>query len=332
MPLKNLDLKLKDLKWGKAQEKLALTNRGEYMTLNADNFAEERKIMSNRHNEEYYHPIKKENYNYMTGVKNSFLPYVKVFKKIEQDKVILVNQEKWVVEWAKKKTFQPVRDVEWVITPTFQKIFYAVIKEKGENLTKMALNNSGELELLLTNAKNRISQNFIWFIEQEIAQVICQTANYNKKALFLKKETEWKQLEKIVDEMALWPTQMLYFSKNWNKEGENNCLREKNQLLLIIDSLLYQNIKNTNYNHPRFTFPQPLLGKLENEFPTIIHFPLKNNFQYIIIDKNALIVWSKTSQTEIKYDENNPLTYLVDYMIGGVEQLSSFNAVAGVKQ
>lgn len=319
MPLKNLDLKLKDLNWGKSQEKTMKMMRENYINL-AENSVMKEKIMPysmmnesiRSYDEKYYRP-KQENYNYMFRAKNTFLPHVKIFKEIKQEEVILIDQKKWVIEWTKKKIFQPIRNVEWVIGPTFHKIFYTEIKEKGENLTKMSLNNSSELQLLLTNAKSQISQNFTWFINQEIAQTLCQTANYNKKALLVKKAADWKQLEKIVNEIALWPTQLLYLSKNWNV---NSSLCESSELLLIIDLLLYQHIKNTNYKNPLYERPQPLLEKLETEFPTIIHFPLKNSFQFIILDENALIVWYKTSQTEIKYDENKPLTYLVDYMMG----------------
>jgi hypothetical protein len=63
----------------------------------------------------------------------------------------------------------------------------------------------------------------------------------------------------------------------------------------------------------------------------IIH-PLKNNFQFIVIDQRALVGWQDFQKLEIKYDETNTTTYFSRKMEGGFKQLTYYNSVAFVSE
>jgi hypothetical protein len=128
---------------------------------------------------------------------------------------------------------------------------------------------------------------------------------------------------------------MRYESTDWNKDGAKT-FSEEQENLLIIDSSLLQNIeiveqREQNQDKEKRKIPLPL-HRVWNQFASVITFPLKNNFQFIIIDKRALVGWKDFQKLEIKYDEANSVTYFVKKMEGGFKKLTHYNAAAFINE
>ncbi|KLL02112.1 MAG: hypothetical protein MRERC_4c065 [Mycoplasmataceae bacterium RC_NB112A] len=65
-----------------------------------------------------------------------------------------------------------------------------------------------------------------------------------------------------------------------------------------------------------------------DEFASVVVFPLRNKFKFVIIDQRTLVGWKDFQKLEIKYDEANSLTYFVRKMEGVFKQLTYHNAIA----
>jgi len=149
-----------------------------------------------------------------------------------------------------------------------------------------------------------------------------------------KKSSEFQNIPQVIQWIIDTNTKLCYESSDWNKDREK-IFSQENGNLLIMDSSLYQRIKlfqeKESQDSEKRKLPLPFY-QVESEFTSTIGFPLKNNFQFVIIDKRALVGWQDFQKLEIKYDKTDSTTYFCRKMEGGFKQLTHYNSVAFVSE
>lgn len=219
---------------------------------------------------------------------------------------------------------------------TFRKFFYQTFPK---NITEFALKNPEKLPNLITEIRNDIQKEASTWLDfvadKQVSSLICQIGNYSEKAKIYKKSSDFQNIAEVIQWIIDTNLKTYYPSSDWNKGGAIT-FSEKQENLLIIDSLLFQRIEiaeewESRQEEEKRKIPLPL-HEVWRKFASLIVFPLKNNFQFIIINKKALVGWKDFQNLEVKYDEDNSTTYFIRKMEGGFEQLTGYNAVAFIAE
>ncbi|WNE40941.1 MAG: hypothetical protein mread185_000398 [Mycoplasmataceae bacterium] len=271
------------------------------------------------------------------NMNNKFLEQIKIIKNIKDKPGHYLNQQSELTNDLEPEHFIPPSHLPTKIIPlTFRKFF---AQEFPQNINEFALKNSEILTKLIDEKRNEIEKDALTWLDyvsdKQISEMICQVNNYSNKRKIYKSFSSFQNSDEVIQWIIDTNLKMSYESADWNKDGIKTFSEEKGNLL-IIDASLFQRIEineqwETNQEKDKRKFPLPL-PRVWNKFAAVINFPLKNNFQFLIIDKRALIGWKNLQELEIKYDESNTITYFLQKMEGGFQQLTYYNACAFISE
>lgn len=290
---------------------------------------------SERAEDEVYY-LKKKN-KYPSNMNNKFLKYVNIIENIKDKPGQYLDQRTEREKDLEPEEFTPPpKQPEKTIPLTFRKFFYRTFPK---NITEFALKNPEKLPGLISDIRNDIQKDALTWLDfvadKQIGTLLCQIENYSDKGKKYKKLDEFQDIPQVIQWIIDINLKMRYESVDWNKDGAKT-FSEEQENLLIINTSLFQRIEiaeqwENNQDKEKRKIPLPL-HRVWNQFDSVITFPLKNNFQFIIIDKRALVSWQDFQKLEIKYDETNSTTYFLRKMEGGFKQLTHFNSIAFISE
>jgi hypothetical protein len=281
----------------------------------------------------YFEKEGKERINNSSNMNSKFLQHINIIENIKgKPGQYLDKRAEWEKDLEAEEFTPPTTKPSQTITLTFRKFFYQTF---AKNITEFALKNPEKLPTLVEKVRNDIQKNaqaWLDFVtDKQISTLLCQIDNYSAKGKIFKKSSEFQNIPTVIQSIIDTNLKMRYESSDWNKDGAKTSSKERENLL-IIDASLFQNIETyevweSRQEKEKRKTPLPL-HQVWNQFASVITFPLKNNFQFAIIDQRVLVGWQDFQKLEIKYDETNSMTYFCRKMEGGFKQLTHYNAVA----
>ncbi|MCE8162636.1 MAG: hypothetical protein I3273_02330 [Candidatus Moeniiplasma glomeromycotorum] len=275
--------------------------------------------------------------NNSRNMNSKFLPHINFIENIKNKPgQYREQQDQWEKELEPAEFIPPSKPAEKIIPLTFRKFFSQIFPQ---NITDFAVKNSEKLPDLVAKIRNDIqkdAQNWLDFVsDKQINALLCQTENYSPKGKTYKKPSEFQNIPQVIQWILDTNLKLAYESADWNRDQVKTFSKEKGNLL-IIDISLFQSLEiaekwENRQESEKRKIPLPL-HQVWSQFASVITFPLKNGFQFIILDKGALRGWKDFQKLEVKYDETNSTTYFCRKMEGGFKLLTHYNAVAFIHE